>query len=491
MGFIVKYPKPETASDLPEQGHEIMRVFGRNTLWLLVDRAGLRVATMVAALAMVGYLGPANFGLYSTVIALGALANTFLDFGLTRYASRSVAATPSEAAPILAISVTTTLLATFVEVLLILYGLQRGSSYLECLGAAFILTNLEGTSLLCSGILTAQLRSRAVLPGAVLSSALTVSVIVVAIAYRLSVFHLLAFLAGKAAVVFLLRMWQLRSSWPSLSCFALGEYARVLRDSWHYYSYSVTQIGYERVAIVGLGLVASHEQVGLLASALTLANVFPTFTYAAADALLPVMTRLFEAGRIDGLLELRARLLNALLFFCVPVGITLAAFAPQICQLLGNRFVAAAPVLRIAASRSLLSVLDGFLGTASLMAVGRIRERRNAQIIGLSIAFVLTVFLGWLFSSIGAATAIVVADTGMILGYLHTHKVIGLSIEFPSAIVSGVAGAAMGAVCMLIPHAVWPLAIAGALLVYLLVWALVGRRYLSDTAQVFKECFAV
>ena len=350
-------------------------------------------------------------------------------------------------------------------------------------------TNLEGTSLLCSGILTARLRSRAVLPGAILSSVSTITVVAVVIAYRLSVFQLLVLLATKAGIVLALRLCQLRSSWPSLQCFAVAEFARVLKTSWHYYSYSLTQIGYERVAIVGLGLVASHEQVGLLASALTLANVFPTFTYAAADALLPVMTKLFEAGRIDGLLALRTRLLNAVLFFCVPVGITLAAFAPQICQLLGSRFVPAAPALRILATRSLLAVLDGFLGTGSLMAVGRIRERRNSQVLGLAVAFVLTVGLGWLFSTPGTAVAILIADTCMILGYLRTHRNIGLAVEFPSAIVSIIAGAAMLGACIFIPHGIWPLTAAVSLLVYLGVWVVVGHKYLFDTARVFRECF--
>ncbi len=374
---VARDEKSNAALDLPEHGHQIMRIFGKTALWLLVDRVGLRFATMFAGLAMVGYLGPANFGLYSTVLALGGLVNTVLDFGLTRYAGRSVAANPAEVAPILAISIVSTLGASIIEVLAILYSVQRGNFYVACMGAAFIVTNLEGTSLLCSGILTALLRSRSVVPGAVLNSIATIAVVATVIGYRLSVLQLLVLLTTKSAAVLMLRLWQLRPSWPSRLSFTVTEFARVLRNSWHYYSYSLTQIGYERVAIVAFGLVAPREQVGLLATAITLANVFPTFTYAAADAVLPVMTRLFEAGRIEGLLALRARLLNMLLFLCVPVAITLAVFAPQICHILGSRFVSAAPVLRITATRALLSVLDGFLGTGCLTAVGRIRERRN------------------------------------------------------------------------------------------------------------------
>lgn len=484
-----KDQKPDVTLDLPEHGHQVMRIFGKSTLWLLIDRVGLRIATMFAGLAMVGYLGPANFGLYSTVIALGALVNTFLDFGLTRYARRSVAAAPAEVAPILAISIVTTLGATIIEVLVIIYSLRHDNFYFACLGAAFIMANLEGTSLLCSGILTSLFRSRAVLPGALLNSIATIAVVTIVISYRLSVFQLLALLTTKSVAVLTVRLWQLRSSWPSRLSFTAAEVARALRNSWHYYSYSLTQMGYERVSIVGLGLVASQEQVGLFATALTLAGLFPTFTYAAADALLPVMTRLFETGRLEDLLAMRARLLNMLLFLCIPVGITLAAFAPQICHLLGSRFVPAAPVLRILAARSLLSVLDSFLGQGGLTAVGRIREQRNSQLFSLALAFTLTVGLGWLFSTPGAATAILIADTVLILGYLHVLRQIGLAVQFPSAFVSAVAGAIMAAVCFVIPRGIWPVAAASAILVYLAAWAIVGHRYLFDTARAFKECF--
>ena len=379
-----------------------MRIFGKNTLWLLIDRVGLRVATMFAGLAMVGYLGPANFGLYSTVIALGGTRQYLSGFwsdpvcAAGRWLPLHLRRHPFWPLPsLLRSGLRSSKCWSFC------YSLRHGNFYFACMGAAFIVTNLEGTSLLCSGILTALFRSRSVVPGAVLNSIATIAVVGVVISNRLSVFQLLALLTTKSAAVLTLRLWQLRSSWPSQLCFTAAEFARVLKNSWHYYSYSLTQIGYERVAIVAFGLVASHEQVGLLATAITLANVFPTFTYAAADALLPVMTRLFEAGRIEGLLALRARLLNMLLFLCVPVAITLAAFAPQICHLLGSRFVSAAPVLRIIATRSLLSVLDGFLGTGCLTAVGRIRERRNSQLLGLALSFTLTVGLGWFFSTPG------------------------------------------------------------------------------------------
>src|SRR5271157_3685998 len=157
----------DSALYLREHGHQVMRLFGKNTLWLLLDRAGLKVGAMLAGLVLVAYLGPANLGIYSTAIAIGTLLNALIDLGLTRYAARVVAASPEEAAPILALTLTTTTLATAVELIAVALMYRSGHWYATCLCVGFIFTNLEGTSSLCTGILSADMRSRSVLPGCV------------------------------------------------------------------------------------------------------------------------------------------------------------------------------------------------------------------------------------------------------------------------------------------------------------------------------------
>ena len=91
---------PPPSLGLPEHHHQVLRIFGKNTTWLLLDRAGLKVGTMLAGLVLIGYLGPANVGIYATAIAVGSLVNVLLDLGLTRYAARTISAFPEEAPPI-------------------------------------------------------------------------------------------------------------------------------------------------------------------------------------------------------------------------------------------------------------------------------------------------------------------------------------------------------------------------------------------------------
>jgi O-antigen/teichoic acid export membrane protein len=481
---------PPVSFGLPEHGHQVMRIFGKNTTWLLLDRAGLKVGALLAGLVLIGYLGPANVGIYTTAIALGSLLNTVLDLGLTRYGARVVAASPQEAPSILALTLTTTVLATVVELAAVGVAYTTGHWYATCLCVGFIFTNLEGTSSLCTGILSADLRSRSVLPGSILSTLGVVAVIALVVHFKLSVLALLTGLAVKSLIALIYRLNQLRGYWPlSAAYFLPQQFVRLVKSSWAYFSYSLTQTGYEKVSIISLGLVADHEQVGLLSAAMVMASIFPSFTYAAADALLPVMTRLYEAGRIPDLLELRRRLMNLLLFLCVPVGIILAIFAPELCRLLGDRFVSSAPILRITASRSLLAVLDNFLGQAGLTAIDRVAERRNSQAMGLGICAVLTIVLGYRWGALGAATATLLAD-GFILGrYLRTYAKAGLRVEYPGAWSCAIAGATMVLACFLLPIYWWPLRAAASTGIFLTVLAMVAPHRLAETASTFRQCF--
>jgi O-antigen/teichoic acid export membrane protein len=475
---------------LPQHGPEVLRLFGKNTLWLLLDRAGLKVGTMLAGVILLGYLGPANVGIYSTAIAVGCLLNALLDLGLTRYAARAVAATPGQARSILALSLTSTVVATLFELCAAAASYYTGHWYWTCLCVGFIFTNLDGTATACSGMLSADLRSRAVLPGSVLNALGVVGIIALVVRFRLSVLALLVGLTVKSLIVLMFRLWQLRNFWPSSwKYFTPHAFVRLAKSSWVFFSYSLTQIGYEKVAIISFGLVADPEHVGLFSTALLIACIFPSFTYAASDALLPVMTRLYEAGRIGDLLELRGRLMNLLLHLSVPIGIALAVFAPQVCQLLGNRFVAAAMILRITASRSLLSVLDNFLGQAGLTAVGRVSERRNAQAIGLVLCAALTIALGALWGAIGAAAATLLADLFIVSQYFRVYRRIGLRVECPALWSSLIAGCAMALACFALPGSRWFLNAAAALLVYLVVLAAIARGRLAESAGTFRQCF--
>jgi O-antigen/teichoic acid export membrane protein len=491
MPVRIQTLNPETAEPnvLPAESSAILRIFGRNTLWLWFDLGGLKVGTLLAGLFLIRYFGPSNFGIYSSALAVGWLTNAVIDLGLTRYAAREVAAVPGTAPPILAATLCTTVSAALLQLALLTATLLTGHFEVACIAAGLLLCNFEGTASLCSRVLTAELRSKDILPGSIFGAVGLMGMAAAVIVLHLSVLTMLLGLACKSFCVFCLRLWQLRSSWPKRQTWRRTEFQRVFGNAWPYFQYNLTQVGYGRIAIVCFGLVASPQKVGWFAAAFVIADVFPQWSYASSGALLPVWTKLFVEKRYQELLALRQRLLDVVVFSTIPLWIGLALFAPQICSLLGSRFLFSAPVLRIVSSRSLLAVLDGFLGHGFLIAINQVKERQRAQSRSLVLLAALTLVLGRYWGPIGVATAVLISDSSLILQYLRVTSRIAMKIEWPAVMPAAIAGVAMVLAALFTPASiVLPLRIVLAILAYLGSLLILSKRRLFSAGRTLREC---
>ena len=194
-------------SGLPSERAAILRIFGKNTFWLWLDLGALRIGSLLAGFFLIRYLGPNDFGLYSTAIAVGFLVNAVSDLGLTRYTARAVAADASEGTPILTLTLFTTVLFALLEVAGLLFALLTGHSRIAAICAGLVINNFEGTSILCSAMLTAKLRSRQILPGSVVSTVALIVLSALVIILRLSVVTFLILGMFRSLSVLLLRLW--------------------------------------------------------------------------------------------------------------------------------------------------------------------------------------------------------------------------------------------------------------------------------------------
>ena len=480
---------PCSPGELPRETSGVLRIFGRNTLWLWIDLGALRLGTMLAGLFLIRYFGPKSFGIYSMALAVGWIANSVIDLGLTRYSARAVAATREEVRPILALSLFTTIAAAIPTIAVLVMASRINQLQVACLAAGFVLCNFEGTSSLCSSVLTADLRSRAILPGSIIGAAGLIGLTVLTIELHLSVLALLTGLCFKSLLVLSLRLWQLRSYWPASSDWTWAAYKRVAFQAWPFFANNLTQVGYGRIALLCLSFVATQISVGWFAAAYTISDVIPQWSYAVSGALLPVWTRLYEDGRIEDLLSLRQRLLEVILFAAIPIWISLAVFAGPLCNLLGPQYLPSVPVLRIVALRSVTSVLDGFLGHGFLVAVDRVRERQQALSRCLLILASFSLVFGYFWGAIGVGFALVVSDLILILQYLGIAAGIGLKIHWPS-LSSNLAAAVLMTLCALaLPREInFMLRAIAAAAVYFVVLLLVSRNRIVNVGHTLREC---
>jgi len=485
-------PIPAARPDLPANTSAILGIFGRSTLWIWVDRGLLSIGTLLAGLFLVRYLGPADFGHYSVALSAGVLVAVVMDLGFTRYAARAVAASPEEGSDILAAGL---LLSGFVflgQLAALVIAAILGKWFATCLCAGLILGNLQRTATLAGTLLTAELRSQSVLPGSVLARAGTIGVIGVVAWQHLSVRAALLASTVIWFPVIAIRLWQVRNHFPTRRQWSWKTVRGVGGRAWPFFSYSLTQIGYEQISIACFSLVATQEEVGQFAAAAVIANVFPQWTFASSDALLPVMTRLFEARRTNELLLIGQRILDVLLILSVPVVVLLGVFAPEVCGVLGSRFAASAVALRILAGRSFFSVLGGLFGEGFVTASNRMKDRRNALARVLLLLVVSTVVLGHVWGIAGAAMALLAGSFLLLVQYVRISAGIGLRLCWAPALGPCVLGglAMLGASIAFSRSLGWIIASALAILVYFGVLALVKPRLLNSAWRTLRECMS-
>jgi stage V sporulation protein B len=110
------------------------------------------------------------------------------------------------------------------------------------------------------------------------------------------------------------------------------------------------------------------EETGLYAAALTIGRLPGMILVAFSFVLAPVAAELYSAGRVARMRHLYERTVEALFLLALPITAIIILFAAQLLQLLfGAAYVTAAPVLRILAAGFFLQAITGPNGNTLIM----------------------------------------------------------------------------------------------------------------------------
>lgn len=466
----------------------VLHTFGLSTFWLWLDRGALRVGNAAAGLLLIRYLGPTNFGVYVTALACGELLAATLNFGLNMRAARDAGVQQDRGKSIVAAYLMIAGIAFIFQVALLAVAVALKHWQLAAISAGFLLANCEYTASFFRAVLTSDLRASATLGGSILSGVGTLIVAACVIFFKLSSLGLLIGLSARALPVVIMRFYQVREHWPEYVHCRWTNVRQTIVESWKYYSCNLVAVGYQRAPIVLLGIVASSSDVGLFGAALTLAYIYPLWSDAWNEAVLPLLTRLYEFRRYQELIQLRQQIFDLLLFVSIPIAVFMSAFAPQVCMIFGARFAGSALILTILAYRCVLSILDGFIGQAFLTAIGRVPERRNIQVSSLVVLALLTLSLGYVFGALGAAVSLFIADLLLFFPSLRVCKSAGLAIGSPALWPSVRAGLAMAFAAIYAPVDFWPIRALIASLVYALFLFVSARHQLLRAGDTLREC---
>jgi O-antigen/teichoic acid export membrane protein len=467
-----------------------LRVFGSNSFWLWLDRGALRIGTLLAGLVLIRYLGPSNYGVYVMAIATGAVVNIITDCGLTRYGARTAAAWPEEIPRILTCSLLITAVSFVLEFVTFGVALAAGHDYVAAIAAGLILTNFEGTATLCSALLTGDLRSREILPASIFSVCAVIAIVLIAVWQHFTVLELLSALAIKSFCVVGLRLLQMHDWWPTSRSFKRSELSATIHRAWPFFSYALVEIAYSQLPIFCLGLVTTKKQVGLFAAAMVIANILPQWLFASSDALLPIITKLHEAGEAVATSAMMQKVIDLFVMITLPLAIALSTLAPIICSLMGRQFRSSGEILSIAAFLCVLTAIGTLLGSVYLTAINRVRQRRDALAICAIITLVLLLLVGKLYGGVGAVICVVCGNVAIDVAYFRLCRNAGLDLNLTPMLSAFLAGT----VAMLIAwltHSIWQsrLGISGtALLTYLIAFTLFSRQSMGSAWGTLREC---
>lgn len=445
---------------------------------------------VVSAPLVIRHLGAAEFGRYSSVLAVIAILTGLTEGGINSIALRELAsaAGPEERNRVMRDLMGLRIVLSAVAVVgAVAFAAVAGYGGTLVLGTflAALGMLLSVTQSLLATELQARLRFGLAAGIDLARGVLTMLLIIALVLADADVLAFLAIVVPAALASLLATVWFVRNTTELRPAFHPSRWMPLMRDTAVFAIAVAVNSMYFRVTLVVMSLVATAEQTGYFAISFRVMEVLIAVPVMLTAAAFPIISRSarddrerfeFASGRLFEL--------SALVGVLLAMAISLAA--PFIVQVLvGTADNPATDVLRIQA----LAMIAGFIASATgypLLALRRHRETLVSNIASLVVVMVLALALVPPLGAVGGALAAVTAD--FTLAIVNTALLVrrgGPGLPFgavPVALAAGAAGYGAGSLV-----GIHPLVQATVgVLVYLGV-LLMLRRFPPEVREVLRR----
>lgn len=342
---------PESIRIRFEGRHVLQKIIG-NTGWLVFDKILRLCVGLVVGAWVARYLGPAQFGLWSYVLAFTALFGTFASLGLDSIVVRELVRSPEKSHEILGTAYGLKLAGggfTMLLTLLVISFLRPEDPlavWLVALSSAgFIFQSFNIIDLYYQ----AHIQSKYTVCAANLSFVL---VTIVKIALIVNKAPLIAFACvGLSEIV-------LTSTFLLVTCFFSGLNLRrlsfkrnlalkLLTDSWPLIFSGLAVMIYMRIDQIMIGQMLGDVQVGIFSAAVRISEVWYFIPVSIASSVFPVI--ISKKGQNEGLYQQSLQtLFDVMAFLGLGASLILTFASPYVMQwLYGASYAAAAKILSI------------------------------------------------------------------------------------------------------------------------------------------------
>ncbi|MBA2766494.1 MAG: oligosaccharide flippase family protein, partial [Solirubrobacterales bacterium] len=251
--------------------------------------------SLAAVPILIRHLGIAEFGRYTTVIALVAIVAGVTEGGLNAIVQREYATQEGERrAQLMRQLLGMRVVVTSVGVgSALVFGLAAGYDDVLVLGtlaagAGLLLASLQG---LFSSVMQAELRFGWPTVVDLVRQALTAGMIIALALAGASLLPFLAIPIAAGAVGIALIVPLVRGHMPLRPAFKVGQWGGILRDTLPYAAATALNAAYFRIAVIVMSIQATELQTGYYATAFRVVEVLVAIPVLAIGAAFPILAR--------------------------------------------------------------------------------------------------------------------------------------------------------------------------------------------------------
>lgn len=417
-------------------------------------RAGGYVAGLVVSLVsvpiLIRHLGVADFGRYTTVVALVAIAAGITEGGLNAIVQREYVTLSGERRTValrqlLGIRI---LLTSIGVAAAVVFGLVADYDEVLVLGtvAAGVGLLLATLQAMFTSILQARMRFGWATVIDLLRQALTSALIIALALAGASLLPFFAVPVVAGAVALGVTVWLVRGVAPLRPAFHLGEWMPLVRDTFPYAIATALNAIYFRVAIILMSLQATELQTGYYATAFRVVEILIVIPVLGVGAAFPILARSArdDESRFD---HASGRIVELALIAGVALALLVALGAQVAIDVLAGDAQPAVAVLQIQG----IALIPAFLAIAAafpLLSLHRYMPIVVANGAALVVAVVLTLALVPGMEARGAALAVTLAEVTsaaiMVTALIRERPQAGAALRaVPGILVAGAGGLAI------------------------------------------------
>jgi O-antigen/teichoic acid export membrane protein len=444
---------------------------------------------VIAALAIVRYLGPSTYGDYIFVLSFAAIFGLLSELGINKVAAREMSRDPAQAAGVIGTALGGQLMLATVgwAAAQLAFAIVGGRPDLQAaMATASLLYFTEAFSLSFAAIFQVRLALQYDAIARVIAQALDTALILWLVSSHAGLLALIAAPVLTGAIGVAVAAALVRSRMRIAARFDRARLLPLIREALPLGITSIVVIAYLRLDSVLLGILRTPHEVGIYGAASRPVEYVVLALAVLVNVLFPLLARWYgvDPSRFAALFAHGA---SALLATSMPIVVMALAFADQLVAILyPSDFAASATVLRVLIGSVVLTVLGAWAGFA-LLSASRQGIVLACNVVALVLNIVLNLALIPSFGYVGAAAVALATSVVATVSTLVFARGIGVSLDGPRCVRLLIANVCVGAVAWvaLSLRLPWPVAAAVAFCSYPLfvwLWRAISREEIALAA---------